>query len=127
MVSEDIKDKARVEERSLMRLQEWILTEYKNVSALIQTDVRGSQYLRVARTSPHPVLVTQPSLSMLCRVAMANTGALHYVCLVQSFNMVSIKEVTASFDQDKVRNEDYISHFTDFPLSHSRWKSLKVF
>ena len=99
MVTEDMKDKVSLaEESSLMRLQEWILTEYKNVSALIQTDVRGSQYLRVARTSPHPVLVTQPSLSMLCRVA----GPSQFVCLVQSFNMISIKEVHASFDQEKV-------------------------
>ena len=99
MVTEDMKDKVSLaEESSLMRLQEWILTEYKNVSALIQTDVRGSQYLRVARTSPHPVLVTQPSLSMLCRVA----GPSQFVCLVQSFNMISIKEVHASIDQEKV-------------------------
>ena len=98
MVSSGEGKVARCEETSLMRLQEWVLNGYKNVSALIQTDVRGSPYLRVAKTSPHPVLVTQPSLTLLCRVDTAS----QFVCLVQSFNMISIKEVHASFEDEKV-------------------------
>ena len=80
----------------LMRLQMWINSEFKQLSTTIQNDVTNSQYLRVMKSSPHPVLVTQPSVQLVCRV----TKDMKISCLVQSFNLVVIKEVQASFDQE---------------------------
>ena len=85
-------------EEGLMRLQEWVITEYKHVSAVLSTDVTGSPYLSVKRTSPHPVLVTCPSLTLICRV----NSELQFTCLVQSFNLISIKEIHAAFEEEKV-------------------------
>ena len=39
----------------LRRLQEWITGEYKNLSTMIQNDVTNCQFLRIMKSSPHPV------------------------------------------------------------------------
>ena len=84
----------------LMRLQMWINNEFKQLSTSIQNDVNNTQYLRVSKSSPHPVLITQSSVTLVCRV----TKEMKIVCTMQSFNMVQIKEIQASFDQEsKVR------------------------
>ena len=72
----------------LMRLQMWINNEFKQLSTSIQNDVNNTQYLRVSKSSPHPVLITQSSVTLVCRV----TKEMKIVCTVQSFNMVQIKE-----------------------------------
>ena len=79
---------------ALRRLQEWVLREYKNLSSTIQNDVTNCQFLRIMKTSPHPVLVTQPSLNLVCR---ANHQS-QITCQVQSFNLLTIKEIQASFE-----------------------------
>ena len=83
---------------TLRRLQDWVGEQYTQLAASLHTDVTGSHYLRVSRSSPHPVLVTQPSLSLVCRV---NTES-QITCLVQSFNMINIKEIQAYFEDGKV-------------------------
>ena len=85
----------------LMRLQMWINSEFKQLSTSIQNDVTNSQYLRVMKSSPHPVLVTQPSVTLVCRV----TKDMKISCLVQSFNLVHMKEIQASFDQESKVNK----------------------
>jgi len=80
----------------LMRLQMWINSEFKQLLTTIQNDVTNSQYLRVMKCSPHPVLVTQPSVTLVCRV----TKEMKITCLVQSFNLVNMKEIQASFDHE---------------------------
>ena len=82
----------------LRQLQEWITRDYQHLVTRVQADVANCQYLRVMKQSPHPVLVTQPSLNIVCRV---NTQ-MQLSCLVQTFNMITIKEITAAFEQDKV-------------------------
>ena len=84
----------------LMRLQTWINTEFKQLLTTIQTDVANCQYLRVVRSTPHPALVTQPSLQLVCRVTTTYTVS----CLVQSFNLVTIKEIQASFNEESKVN-----------------------
>jgi len=83
---------------TLNRLQEWISGEYKHLSSLIQTDVSNSPYLRVTKISPHPVLVTQPAFNLVCRV----NSEMQITCLVQSFNMITIKEIHAAFEENKL-------------------------
>ena len=83
---------------TLRRLQTWVAEEYSQLAASLHTDVTGSHYLRVSRSSPHPVLVTQPSLSLVCRVSTES----QITCLVQSFNMINIKEIQAYFEDGKV-------------------------
>ena len=79
---------------ALRRLQEWVVREYKNLSSTLQNDVTNCQFLRIMKTSPHPVLVTQPSLNLVCR---ANQQS-QITCQVQSFNLLTIKEIQASFE-----------------------------
>ena len=83
---------------TLRRLQDWVGEQYGQLSASLHTDVTDSHYLRVTRASPHPVLVTQPSLSLVCRV----DTEMRITCLVQSFNMINIKEIHAYFEEGKV-------------------------
>jgi len=80
----------------LMRLQLWINNEFKQLLTSIQNDVSNSQFLRIMKCSPHPVLVTQPSVTLVCRV----TKDMKISCLVQSFNLVQMKEIHASFDHE---------------------------
>ena len=83
---------------TLKRLQEFIREEYTQLSAILQADVSNCQYLRVMKMTPHPVLVTQPSLNIVCRV----NAEMQISCLVQSFNLITIKEIQAAFEEDKV-------------------------
>ena len=84
----------------LRRLQDWITGEYKNLCTAIQNDVTNCQFLRIMKSSPHPVLVTQPSLNLVCRA----NQQMQITCLVQSFNLVTIKEIQASFEGDRKVN-----------------------
>ena len=79
---------------TLRRLQEWVVREYKNLSSTLQNDVTNCQFLRIMKTSPHPVLVTQPSLNLVCRANQQSQIS----CQVQSFNLLTIKEIQASFE-----------------------------
>ena len=91
----------------LRRLQDWISREYKNLSTMIQNDVSNCQFLRIMKSSPHPVLVAQPSLNLVCRA----NQQMQISCQVQSFNLITIKEIQASFEgEQKVRkvNSDII-------------------
>ena len=83
---------------TLRRLQDWVAEQYGQLAASLHTDVTDSHYLRVTRAAPHPVLVTQPSLSLVCRV----DTEMRITCLVQSFNMINIKEIHAYFEEGKV-------------------------
>ena len=83
---------------TLRRLQDWVGEQYGQLSASLHTDVTDSHYLRVTRAAPHPVLVTQPSLSLVCRV----DTEMRISCLVQSFNMINIKEIHAYLEEGKV-------------------------
>ena len=87
---------------TLRRLQEWVGEQYKQLSASLHSDVSNCQFVRIMKTSPHPVLVTQPSLSLVCRV----DPQMQISCLVQSFNMITIKEIYAAFEGEKVFSID---------------------
>jgi len=80
----------------LMRLQMWISTEFKNLSTSILSDANSDQYLRIMKTSPHPVLITQPSTELICRV----DKDMHVNCELQAFNSIVIKQVAASLEEE---------------------------
>ena len=86
----------------LMRLQAWISNEFKALRSSILTDVHNAQYLKVVKTSPHPLLLTQPSVQLVCRV---REPELDIGCQLFSFNSQLLREVRASFD-DKAGYDD---------------------
>ena len=97
----------------LRRLQEWITGEYKNLSTMIQNDVTNCQFLRIMKSSPHPVLVTQPSLNLVCRA----NPQMQISCQVQTFNLITIKEIQASFEgEHKVLYSSFSSSYFYDPL-----------
>ena len=87
----------------LVRLQLWISADFKQLSPSLQSDSSGRQYLevcvscvfdihcmlQVSRTSAHQVLVTLPSLRLVCRV----TETRGLVCVLYSYNALVIREV----------------------------------
>jgi len=80
----------------LLRVQMWITSEFKNLSTAVLSDSNSEQYLRVVKSSPHPVLVTQPSVHLICRV----DTDMHVNCQLHAFNSIVIKQVAASLDEE---------------------------
>jgi len=74
----------------------WINNEFKNLSATLLNDYNSEQYLRIVKSAPHPVLITQPSVHLICRVE----SNMHINCQLQAYNSITIKEVAASLEEE---------------------------
>jgi len=85
----------------LMRLQMWIQAEFKSLDCSLLIDVNNLQYIQVRRSTPHSLLVTQPSVHLVCRV----TETLRLACQLVSFNYQILKQLEATFDEESEYEE----------------------
>ena len=51
----------------LMRLQMWISSEFSNLTSVLLSDSNNQQFVRIVKSNPHPVLLTQSSIEIICR------------------------------------------------------------
>merc|ERR1712025_10250 len=69
----------------------------------ILSDSENQQYLRIMKDSPHPLLVTSPSLWVVCRV---NTDTDSIFCSVIAYNNIVVREVNVEQIEDEAKLQD---------------------
>jgi hypothetical protein len=90
------RDDSKICLNILMRLQGWVSAEFHNLQTNFLSDSNQEQFLRISRSTPHPMLVTQPSVQVGCRVD--KDGLIN--CQLLAFNSITIKELVASLDEE---------------------------
>merc|ERR1740129_16219 len=80
----------------LMRLQMWISSEFPNLSSVLLNDSNNQQYVRITKSTPHPILLTNSSIEIICRVSDDHLLDVQ----VRGYNTQMIKEMTASFEDE---------------------------
>jgi len=90
------RDDSKISLNILMRLQGWVSAEFQNLQTTFLNDSNQEQYLRITRSTPHPLLLIQPSVQIVCRVD--KDGLLN--CQLLAYNSISIKELVASLDEE---------------------------
>jgi len=90
------RDDSKVSLTLLMRLQRWVSVEFQNLDTTFLNDSNAEQILRISKKTPHPVLVSLPSVQLVCRI----DKDMLLNCQLIAFNSIVIKEIVASLEEE---------------------------